>query len=94
MLAGIDLVERAMRAIDAASATGRLGHLLDAVEQGEEIVITREGREVARLVPARPPRSRADARAAIARIRARAESRGPARFDWVEWKAFRDEGRR
>jgi antitoxin (DNA-binding transcriptional repressor) of toxin-antitoxin stability system len=45
--------------------------LLDLVEQGEEITITRHGKEVAQLVPARPMRSRDQARAAPHRMRAR-----------------------
>ena len=51
-------------------------------------MITRRGKEVARLVPAHPTTSRADAHAAIQRIRARAEQRKLGRFDWDEWKAY------
>ena len=44
-----------MREIGALEAAGALGELLDLVEQGEEVVITRGGRVVARLVgEARP----------------------------------------
>jgi prevent-host-death family protein len=42
-----------------------LGQLLDFVEQGEEIMITRHGKGVARLVPPRPMRDRDQARAAL-----------------------------
>ena len=52
------------------------------------------GKEVARLVPARPVRGRDQAREALQSIRARAEQRQLGRFDWNEWKAYRDEGRR
>jgi len=83
-----------MREIGAFEAKNKLGQLLDLVEQGEEITITRHGKEVARLVPARPMRSRDQARAALQRMRARAEQRKLGRFDWNEWKAYRDEGRR
>lgn len=82
-----------MRAVGAFEAKNKLGQLLDEVEHGEEIVITRRGREVARLVPARPTHNRDDVRAAMRRIRERAESRKSGRFDWREWKAWRDEGR-
>jgi prevent-host-death family protein len=44
--------------------------LLDLVEQREEVIITRHGKEVARLVPVRPSHSREQARAAIRRISA------------------------
>lgn len=38
-------------------AKTKLSHLVDCALKGEEIVITRHGRPVARLVPARPQRS-------------------------------------
>lgn len=40
-----------MREIGALEAAGQLGALLDLVEQGEEVMIIRGGRVVARLVP-------------------------------------------
>lgn len=82
-----------MRSIGASEAKNELGQLLDLVEQGEEITITRQGREVARLVPARPTHSREVARAAVRRMRERAEQLKLGRFDWSEWKSYRDEGR-
>jgi prevent-host-death family protein len=82
-----------MRAVGAFEAKNKLGQLLDLVERGEEIMITRHGKEVARLVPARQQVSREEARAAIQRIRARPEQRKLGRFEWAEWKAYRDEGR-
>ena len=82
-----------MRAVGAFEAKNKLGQLLDEVEHGEEIVITRRGKEVARLVPVRPTHSRTEARAAMQRIRVRAESRRYGPFDWAEWKSWRDEGR-
>jgi prevent-host-death family protein len=48
-----------MRAVGAFEAKNKLGQLLDEVEQGEEIVITRRGKEIARLVPVNPTYSRA-----------------------------------
>jgi prevent-host-death family protein len=82
-----------MKEIGAFEAKNRLGTLLDWVEQGEEVVITRRGKAVARLVPARPGINREQARAANQRIREQAEKLGLGRFDWAEWKAYRDEGR-
>jgi prevent-host-death family protein len=40
-----------MRTIPAVEAKAHFSELLRAVEAGEEIVITRRGREIARLVP-------------------------------------------
>jgi prevent-host-death family protein len=82
-----------LREIGAFEAKNKLGQLLDLVEQGEEVIITRHGKEVARLVPVRPVRSREQARAAIRRIRERAEQSKLGAFDWSEWKSYRDEGR-
>ena len=79
--------------VGAFEAKNKLGHLLDLVENGEEITITRHGKEVARLVPAQAGYRRDEARAAIARIRERAEGLKLGAFDWAEWKAYRDEGR-
>ncbi len=77
----------------AFEAKNKFGHLLDLVEHGEEVTITRHGKEVARLVPVRHTVSRGEARAAVQRIRARAEACRLGPFDWSEWKAYRDEGR-
>ena len=41
-----------MREIGAFEAKNKLGTLLDWVEQGHEVIITRRGRPVARLVSA------------------------------------------
>ena len=41
-----------MREIGAFEAKNKLGTLLDWVENGEEVLITRHGKPVARLVPA------------------------------------------
>ncbi|HSV00886.1 MAG TPA: type II toxin-antitoxin system prevent-host-death family antitoxin [Roseiarcus sp.] len=48
-----------MKVVGAFEAKNKLGHLLDLVEQGEEVTITRHGKDVARMVPAS---SRAQAR--------------------------------
>ena len=46
-----------MREIGAFEAKNKFGQLLDLAERGEEVLITRHGKEVARLVPARPARA-------------------------------------
>ena len=82
-----------MREIGASEAKNKFGQLLDWVERGEEITITRHGKEVARLVPAKHGFNRAEAHAALRRIRERAERLKLGPFYWSEWKAFRDAGR-
>lgn len=57
-----------MREVGALQAKNDLGHLLDLVEQGEEIVITRDGRPVARLARETGVRDPAAALAAAERI--------------------------
>ena len=82
-----------MHEFGAFEAKNKFGQLLDLAERGEEVMITRHGKEVARLVPAKQRLDRDEARAAVRRIRARAEHRKLGAFDWTEWKAYRDEGR-
>ena len=81
-----------MREIGAFEAKNKLGTLLDWVEQGEEVLITRRGKAVARLVPAEPGFDRAKARVAADDLR-KAAKKLKGGFNWTEWKAYRDEGR-
>jgi prevent-host-death family protein len=85
-----------MLQIGAFEAKNTFGALLDRVEAGEQIEITRHGRPVAQIVP-RPAitaEQREIARAAMQRIRQRAKEMKLGPFNWEEWKAYRDEGRR
>jgi prevent-host-death family protein len=79
--------------IGAFEAKNTLGALLDRVEQGEEIVITRHGKPVARLVPNSGGIDHAQAQAAADRIRAAAIQLKAGPFNWEEFKADRDAGR-
>jgi prevent-host-death family protein len=79
--------------VGAFEAKNTLGALLDRVEQGEEIVITRHGKPVARLGPCAAPVDKEIAQAALARIRARAPKQGDAPVSWETLKADRDAGR-
>jgi prevent-host-death family protein len=85
-----------MNEIGAFEAKNRLGTLLDRVEQGEEIVITRHGKAIARLVPNTRRIDQNQAREAWERIRERARrlQRGkPVPFNWGALKKMRDRGR-
>jgi prevent-host-death family protein len=76
------------KTVGAYEAKTHLSDLLDRVDRGEEITITRHGRAVARLVPV------ADATAGA--IQAAAELRDLRRGNLLaglDWKALRDEGR-
>ncbi len=81
--------------IGAYEAKTRLADLLDRVERGEQIVITRHGKPIARLVPEGHP-DMAAAHAALERIFARRDSMAEryGRLTHDELMAMRDEGRR
>ena len=81
-----------MLEVGAFEAKNTLGSLLDRVQRGEEILITRHGKPVARLVPNAGTIDRAQAIAASQRIRERA-SKLKIPFDWLELKKERDAGR-
>lgn len=74
--------------ITAIEARKKFGMLLDRVETGEEIVITRHGKAVARLMPNVDGKDRVRALAALIRIRERAKSTKQ-RFDWETLKGDR-----
>ena len=82
-----------MQEIGAFEAKNTLGSLLDRVEKGEEIVITRHGKPVARLVPNSGRVDRDQARAACQRIRARAKTLKLGAFQWESLKSDRDRDR-
>jgi len=82
-----------MQEIGAFEAKNRLSELITLAERGEEIVITRRGRPVAKLVPVDSGADREQAREAARRIRELAKEMNLGPFDWEEWKRYRDEGR-
>ena len=82
-----------MREVGAFEAKNKLSELLDLAEGGEEVVITRHGKEVARLVPPKGTVNRDEAREAIRRIRERAE-KAKLGITLEEALGWRDEGRR
>jgi prevent-host-death family protein len=61
-----------MLEIGAFEAKNTLGSLLDRVQDGEEVLITRHGKPVARLIPNTGHIDHAQARAAVERIGTRA----------------------
>lgn len=76
-----------MKTIGAFEAKTHLSALLDEVQRGEEVVITKRGKAVARLVP--PEREIvADP---VGRL---LKARKGLKLGGLDWKALRDEGRR
>jgi prevent-host-death family protein len=82
-----------MDEIGAFDAKNKFSALLDKVERGEEITITRRGKVVAKLVPAKVGHDREKARQAIRGIRKLAKEMNLGPFNWDEWKKYRDQGR-
>ena len=79
-----------MRTIGAYEAKTHLPKLLDEVEKGERITITKHGRPVAVLIPPGPG-SATDVEAILRRIR---DLRRGNRLDGLSIQALIDEGRR
>jgi prevent-host-death family protein len=84
------------REIGAYEAKMHLPALLDRVERGEEIIITRRGRPIARLVPAKTGHDAAAARAVLAELLALRDEIGAASgpFTRDEILSARDAGRK
>ena len=59
-----------MESVGSFEAKTHLPQLLERVARGEEFVITRHGKPVARLVPATPARPRPDVRQVIEELKA------------------------
>jgi prevent-host-death family protein len=79
-----------MITVGAFEAKTNLSALLDRVAGGEEVVITKHGKPVARLVSAvHSDRTRVNA--AFARLK---ELRKGTTLEGLSWQALRDEGRR
>ena len=82
-----------MREVPATEAKARLAELLRAVEYGETVAITRHGKTVAHLSPARDNEA-VTQQAAIERFRAWRKRRRPVAMTTDEILALTREGRR
>ncbi|NVN85795.1 MAG: type II toxin-antitoxin system prevent-host-death family antitoxin [Rhodopseudomonas sp.] len=80
-----------MKQIQASEAKAKFSELLDQVEQGETIAITRHGKVVARIAPPENRRP-ADVVQAIEELKELRKGSGPVTIE--EILAWRDEGRR
>ena len=77
-----------MKELTAVEAKVRFGAVLEAVERGEEIVVTRNGKRIARIVPANEPgMSREEA---VERLK----NFGKGKTLGMDWRVLRDEGRK
>ncbi len=79
---------------DSFETKTHFSQLIDRVERGKEIVITRRGKPVARLVSMDTGHDRAAARATADKLRTLAREMQFGDVGWTLWKQYRDEGRR
>ena len=88
-----------MQTVPVHQAKDRFSALLQAVEDGEEIVITRHGKKIARIVKeseaapseAEKQRIRQEAIAELTAFQAKVK---PAVEGYSDWKSLRDAGRK
>lgn len=79
-----------MPSVERIEADERLAHLVDQAEHGQEVIITKNGRDTARIIPI-DPFDRKKVRQAIARLR---QLRVGTRLDGLSIKELITEGRR
>ena len=81
-----------MNTVGIFDAKNRLSELVERAARGEEIVITRRGEQVARLMPPRAPDALGQAQALATRIRRSRAGQPPG--NEVSIRAMIEEGRR
>lgn len=79
-----------MQTMAAFEAKTHFSRLLMQVEDGEEIIITKHGHAVAKIIPVKNS-NKMTKREAVERLKTFAQHN---RLDGLDWKALRDEGRR
>lgn len=75
-----------MKTVGTVELKAQLSKMLARVEAGEQVLITRRGKPVARLVP----ETKLSPEEAVARMR---ELSKGCRLNGLKWKELRDEGR-
>ena len=80
-----------MKQVQASAAKAHLSELLDEVERGETIVITRHGKEIATLSPRTHDRQREIERAIATMDAVRNQNKPVTMAEILSW---RDEGRK
>lgn len=79
--------------VGAFEAKTHFSQLIDRVMHGEEIFITKRGKPVAKIIPPDIYNDSEKAREAAIRLRALAKEMHLGKFDWDEWKNYRDIGK-
>jgi prevent-host-death family protein len=83
-----------METVGSYEAKTHLPRLLERVEHGETIIITRHGKAIARLVPAAPTAARPEVAEVIEAMRTFQEKEGPTLGDDISIRDLINEGRR
>jgi len=68
--------------------------IISKVMVGEEVIISRRGKNVAKIIPIEKTYDKEVIQSTILRIRNLAKSMQLGKFNWNEWKSYKDEGRR
>jgi prevent-host-death family protein len=79
--------------IGTFEAKTHFAKLITQVITGEEIIITRRGKAVAKIVPIDKSFNSDAVKSAVLRLRNLAKEMKLGNFDWDEWKNYKDEGR-
>jgi prevent-host-death family protein len=85
---------RSESSVGAYEAKRHLAELLDRVEGGETITITRHGKPIAKLVPASGGATRPDVRKAVEEMKRLREEHGPVLGPGLTIRDLIEEGRR
>lgn len=83
-----------MQTIGAFAAKTHFSAILEEVEKGERVTITKHGRPVARLVPITSRDDRDSVEKTIQRMKKFSQSHTSHTLGGLDWKTLRDEGRR
>jgi prevent-host-death family protein len=86
--------EKSESSVGAYEAKTHLAELLDRVEGGETIAITRHGKPIAKLVPGSGGVARPDVRKAVEEMKRFREERGPILGPGLTIRDLIEEGRR
>src|SRR3954467_6230960 len=86
--------ELAMEFVGAYEAKTHLPQLLDRVEGGETITITRHGKPVAKLVPASGETAKPDVKKAVEKMKRFRQEHGPTLGPGLTIRELIEEGRR
>lgn len=78
--------------VGSFEAKTHFGQLLDRIEKGDEVLITRRGKMVAKLISA-SSQKQDTALEAAKKLQSLAQEMKLGSYNWDEWKQYRDQGR-